>query len=530
MPAFNVPIVYLGGEDGWGRDPNMGFTPIGTNENGSGGGYQNLYYSSPEEVGYWSAKVIQPNENGTGGGIEPVWHGSTQDFSGLTGGRNGPGSVGSLVGDSGTATFEDANGLRFTYDYANDSFQGLDPQTAKSYLANNPDAYYNILGNQLKNDIVSNWSMARDPANSDLYKKLESLKDISPKAYYEAQLGVLGSKMGWNAGQNTSDRNAEYEKAIQELAPQAIQAGVNPDQFNNILNTTYQNSARSNQQLIANRAQSGGAFIKPNDWVTIGSILGGGALAAYLAPAEAALAGAGSLGSEAAPLTTSEILGSTFGGSNFAIDPLATYGAGLATEGASGFGLNAANPSGIGLNAGSPSGIMATESAAGLGGPGTGIIEGLVPSSVGMEGTYGAGSLAGIAGTESAAGLGGSALGTGLTADQLALYESQNPTSLQDVGKTLNQARQVNSAANNLAKLLSGGSTGSTTASNTAASGSNLGALLSALRPQTQTNSYLGQYKMNQNPFTFTPQGQTVASEGMYDVSGSNMANALRKA
>jgi hypothetical protein len=40
-----------------------------------------------------------------------------------------------------------------------------------------------------------------------------------------------------------------------------------------------------------------------------------------------------------------------------------------------------------------------------------------------------------------------------------------------------------------------------------------------------------GLYRMNQNPFSFGTQGQSIASEGMYDVSGSNpLANALRKA
>jgi hypothetical protein len=39
-----------------------------------------------------------------------------------------------------------------------------------------------------------------------------------------------------------------------------------------------------------------------------------------------------------------------------------------------------------------------------------------------------------------------------------------------------------------------------------------------------------GLYRMNQNPFSFGTQGQSVASQGMYDVSGSNpLANALRK-
>jgi hypothetical protein len=46
---------------------------------------------------------------------------------------------------------------------------------------------------------------------------------------------------------------------------------------------------------------------------------------------------------------------------------------------------------------------------------------------------------------------------------------------------------------------------------------------------QATPEQFGGYYQMNKNPFSFGTQGQTVASPGMYDVSGS-MANALRKA
>jgi hypothetical protein len=47
---------------------------------------------------------------------------------------------------------------------------------------------------------------------------------------------------------------------------------------------------------------------------------------------------------------------------------------------------------------------------------------------------------------------------------------------------------------------------------------------------QATPEQFGGLYRMNQNPFTFATQGQSVASPNMYDVSGSNpMANALRK-
>lgn len=47
---------------------------------------------------------------------------------------------------------------------------------------------------------------------------------------------------------------------------------------------------------------------------------------------------------------------------------------------------------------------------------------------------------------------------------------------------------------------------------------------------QATPEQFGGLYRMNQNPFSFNTQGQTVASPGTYDVSGSNpIANALRK-
>ena len=48
---------------------------------------------------------------------------------------------------------------------------------------------------------------------------------------------------------------------------------------------------------------------------------------------------------------------------------------------------------------------------------------------------------------------------------------------------------------------------------------------------QATPEQFGGYYQMNKNPFSFGTQGQTVASPGTYDVSGTNpMANALRKA
>lgn len=94
--------------------------------------------------------------------------------------------------------------------------------------------------------------------------------------------------------------------------------------------------------------------------------------------------------------------------------------------------------------------------------------------------------------------------------------------------KYVNQARQGLGLASTLSKLLGGGGQGGKTGS---AGGNldlgNLAKLLGGGAPQT--NDFIGQIKGNQNPFIFTPPGQTQATEGTYDVSGSNLANALRK-
>lgn len=106
-------------------------------------------------------------------------------------------------------------------------------------------------------------------------------------------------------------------------------------------------------------------------------------------------------------------------------------------------------------------------------------------------------------------------------------------TSLTDALKTANQARQTLSAGSNLSKLLSGvagmGSAGGQVARMSGQSVANPQQIASLLSG-AQNTGYVGQIKGNQNPFLFTSPGQTQATEGTYDVSGSNLANALRKA
>jgi hypothetical protein len=170
-------------------------------------------------------------------------------------------------------------------------------------------------------------------------------------------------------------------------------------------------------------------------------------------------------------------------------------------------------------------------------------LTGSVPSSIGMTGEIPSGVMVGdgsvgttLGQTYMSAASGQLAVdtsGAAIPATSVGIegFAPTTTTSITDALKTANQVKQAASTANTIAKLLGGTSTATKAAGTTGTtSGLNLSALASLLKPAAQTNSYVGQIKANQNPFTFTSAGQTAASPGMYDVSGSNLANALRKA
>lgn len=139
---------------------------------------------------------------------------------------------------------------------------------------------------------------------------------------------------------------------------------------------------------------------------------------------------------------------------------------------------------------------------------GAGATGGMTTGAGASGGLLGAGSASGMAATQGAAGLGGAYLTgeSGLTGAEALKYA--------------NRARQAVGLANTLSKLV-GGEGGK--------SGLDLGKLANMLAP---SNTYKGLELAQitpKNPFLFTTPGQTQVSEGSYDVSGSNMANALRK-
>jgi hypothetical protein len=123
---------------------------------------------------------------------------------------------------------------------------------------------------------------------------------------------------------------------------------------------------------------------------------------------------------------------------------------------------------------------------------------------------------------------------TGLNNQQsiAAADAASNAASIREGLNTANNLKKVYNLGDTLSKLLTGGASGTSgTSGGGGTSQQQVANYLRGITSPVQTNDYLGQIKMNQNPFLFTSPGQTLASEGMYDVSGSNaMANALRKA
>ena len=303
----------------------------------------------------------------------------------------------------------------------------------------------------------------------DWTQQLESFKQTDPAAYYNAKIGMLANQAGWDAGQGKT--NADTNAQIQSLAQEAVKAGVPADQLSSLINSNYTGQAQGHATRLSQ--MDSGATLGGIEKVApaFAAMITAGALA----PAAGALE-AGAAASSVAP----EIAGGGFytGGGTFA-------GQGLGT-------------------------------AAELAGPTYGEL-GYTGLNAGQFGpTYGEMGYTGLN------------QGQAIAAADAASQGSQAIDALN----YFNKARQVIGVGSTLSKLLGGGASGS---SGTGSAGGNtsqqqIANYLKGITSPVQTNNYLGQIKMNQNPFLFTSPGQTQATQGMYDVSGSNLANALRKA
>ena len=120
-----------------------------------------------------------------------------------------------------------------------------------------PNQFYDQVATQLKDQAFTQyWT---NSGSTSAYDQLQSIKDVNPQAYYKNQLDFLGKQVGWQYGQNTSDRAAPVLDKIKQVAAEAQGAGISYDDVNKIVNTAATFANIQNQQRIANEAATGGS-------------------------------------------------------------------------------------------------------------------------------------------------------------------------------------------------------------------------------------------------------------------------------
>jgi hypothetical protein len=353
----------------------------------------------------------------------------------------------------------------------------------------NPNAYYNQLAIDIGNQIGKNTAWNEEYRSDDLKTQLNEIKEVNPAAYYTAQFGILGSSYGHESGQNREDRNVATLEKIKSFIPDAMASGLSNEQINSIISNNANTAYTQNVTKIANTRNAGYNFMSDTfpALAIFGGAVGGAALGGAFSGAGAAGGGAGGLTAASVPsLTTGLEVGTG--------SALAGTGAGAAAVPAGGavssLGSLAWNAPAIGGSAGFFNPTLGADVAS----TGFGLSAADIPSLT-------------------------SGLEVGTSGALNDLNPSQDP-SIKDVLTNANRARKI-------ADLL-GQDSSQATRSATGTTGSNPQQLASLLSLPTQAAPG-NIYRMNQNPFNFGTQGQTVASPGTYDVSGTNpMANSLR--
>jgi hypothetical protein len=333
-------------------------------------------------------------------------------------------------------------------------------------LKNSDPNAYQQASASLIGDMAFNLWQGNSPYSTGLVSELEKYKDTNPQAYYSAQLALKAKQMGHNAANGATDRNAPIQQDIQNSYQNAVNAGLSPEQINSIISQNYQTTAANRAKTNATNAASGGAGFNFKTDMLPGLKLVGGALIG--AGAADYLAGSAIDAASAANAANAAEMGPTYAELGY-------------------------NPSAF-TDAGAYPGYLEDI--------------GLQGSSTGLD-------LGGARGSE--------------MLDSMGLNATSTP-----IANTYSAANRLQ----NLSKLLSSGAksgvfTGTTAGANSGMGNTSQEQVANFLRNTTspsQANNFIGQYKMNQNPFTFISPGQTTASQGMYDVSGLNLANALRKA
>lgn len=160
---------------------------------------------------------------------------------------------------------------------------GVDPTTLQqlnTLKSTDPGTYNSQLMQQLGTNLVQNYN---SNTNYDaLLNQIQSLKDTAPKDYYNTMANFYGHQMGWQVGQNTSERNAPVQANLQWLLQDAQKAGIDPNQLSAIAAQANQSGNIQNQQRIANESANGGSGL--GSMVVPAATIAAMALAPELAP------------------------------------------------------------------------------------------------------------------------------------------------------------------------------------------------------------------------------------------------------
>lgn len=332
-----------------------------------------------------------------------------------------------------------------------------------------PQAFYGQIAKELENDIFGNWSNSWEYEGlKNVKQQFDELKNVAPDIYYENLLANKAKQIGWSYGSGNPEYAKPNEEELRSQIPEAIKAGLTEQQISNLINKNINESAQL-QQTLASNAASGGNFWNQN---LMGALkisafaLGAGGLDAAL--------GASAAGTPNAYMASAGLNPGVFEGAAFTMPSSLGSGSYLASE--------LAGP---------------TYQELGY----TGLEAGQMGPTYGEMGYTGLNNAEAIAAADAAS--------KGLTGAEALKY--------------INQARQVLGVGSSIAKLLGGGASGSG-----GTSGINANQLASALRPNNTFNPINLQQIQPKNPFFGSTQG-TLGGEDIYDVSGSNLANALRK-
>ena len=392
-----------------------------------------------------------------------------------------------------------------------------------------PSTYYNQLAKDLSEASYGQWSINGDA--SQYQNLIESLKEVDPKAYYTAKIDTLSRGVGHQYQSNQMDRGDVVKQQLQDLLPEAQKAGLTPQEISSLYGSGYSQGAKGFSQILQGQQSAGGPYTPL--WEGL-KFVGPGALGMYGIDA-ALTAGLGAAYGAGTGMATTGI-GSGIGGAAALEGGALAAGAGSLGSGALGAGAIASEAGQAAFFDALAKGATSTEALnAGLGieSLASGTASYMTPELMGP--TYGE---LGITGVEGGfAGPTYAEMGyTGLNQGQ-AIAAADAASKGMSVSEILSNANRVRSGASTLAKLLGGGNTtagaigGGVAGATGGTSGFNPQKLASMLGSSLPTQAAPGGlYRMNENPFNFGTQGQTVANTNMYDVSGTNpMANQLRK-